>query len=87
LLHEAMLDVHQNLPAVSVSLDEHMQGIAMLHPSKQTRAWRKRGNGILLNTKMSLGAFLIRAKKRVNKSEELHDSFVLTQIFVSCSSA
>jgi hypothetical protein len=78
-----MLDVHQNLPAVPVSLDEHMQGIAMLHPTKQTRAWRKRGNGILLNTKMSLCALLVRAEKRIDKSEELHNSFILTQIFVS----
>ncbi len=32
---------------------------------------------------MSFGAFLIRAKKGVDKSEELHDSLVLPEILMS----
>jgi hypothetical protein len=40
LLHEPVLDVHQNLPRLPVSLDEHVQGVAVLHPSEQTRAGR-----------------------------------------------
>jgi len=84
LLHEPMLDIHQNLPAISVALDEHVQRITVLHPSKQTRSWRKRCNGELLDTEMPLGTFLVGAKKGIDETEELHDSLVLTQVFVSC---
>lgn len=85
LLHEPMLNVDENLSRLSVTLDQHVKSITILDPSKQTCTRRKRSDGVRLNAQVSLGSFLIGRQQRVDKTKELHDSFVLSQIFVSWS--
>lgn len=83
LLHEPVLNVHQNLPRLSIPLDEHVQGIAVRHPSDQTRSRGKRRDRVLLHTEVTLGAFLIGCEECVDQSEELHNSLILSEILVA----
>lgn len=47
--HDAMLDVEQNLLLLPVVSDEGVQGVAVGHPSDQTRVCGQRDHGVALN--------------------------------------
>lgn len=66
LLHEAVLDVDQDLARLSVALDEHVQRVTMLDPSEQTGAGRQGRDGICLDAEMPLGTLLVGGEQRIH---------------------
>jgi hypothetical protein len=83
LKDESMLDVEQDLPAISVVSDEDVEGVGILNPSDEARVWRERRDGVALNVKMALERLGVRREKGINETEELHNSLVLTKILVT----
>lgn len=60
-----------------------MEGIAVLNPAQQTRIWREGYHGVTLYMKATFKAFGINRKQCIDETEELHNPFVLTKIFVT----
>ena len=66
-----------------VFFDEIVQRVTVGHPSQKTRVLRKRDDWERLNTQMAFEALGVIVQKSVDKTEQLHDTLVLTNIFVS----
>lgn len=79
-----MLDVEEDLAAVSVVLDEYVQRVGAVDPSEEPRVGRERDDGVLDNGEMSLERLRVLLQEGVDEAEELHDSLVLTEILVTC---
>lgn len=80
-----MLNVEQNLTAVAVILDEDVQRVGVIDPAEQTGIRREWDDRILDDREMALEGFRIFLQKRVDETEELHDSLVLSKVLVSCA--
>lgn len=83
LKHEPVLDIEQDFPAFSVVPNQDMQCVAVLDPSQQTSVRRQWNRGIALNVKVAFEAVVIHCEKGIDETEELHDTFVLTQVLMS----
>ena len=55
----------------------------MRHPTNKTTIVRKRGNGVSLNLLVVLSRLRVSFQQRIHQAKQLHDTFVLPQIFVS----
>ena len=60
-----------------------MQGVAVLHPSQQTCVRSQRNDRVTLDMEAPLETVRIDGEKRVDQAKQLHDSLVLTQIFMA----
>jgi hypothetical protein len=83
LKHDAVLDVEQDLSAIPILADEHVQSVAVRDEAEQARLRTKRDCGIAFNVEMALARFHVIRKKSVAKTEQLHDTLVLTNIFMT----
>ena len=81
---ESMFDVEEDLSTVSVVLDEDVQRVGTVDPTEETRVRRERNDGIFDNGEVSLERLGILLQERVDETEELHDSLVLSEILVTC---
>lgn len=78
-----MLNIEKNLSRFSIVLDENVHGVRILNPSNETRVRRQRGNRVTLDMEMTFETFRVMGQKGVDKTEKLHDPFILTKILVT----
>jgi hypothetical protein len=89
LKHEPILYVQQHLLRFTVIANENMQGVTVFHPTQKPGIRGQGNNREGLYVQSALEAISVYRQKRVDKTEELHDSFVLTEVlmtFVTTSS-
>lgn len=60
-----------------------MEGITILHPTEKTSVGSQRNNRKALDVQAPLETVGIDGQEVVNQAEQLHNSLVLTQIFVT----
>lgn len=65
------------------ALDQDVQRVGVLHPRQKTRIRSERDDGVALDPQMALEGLRVLGEKGVAEPEELHDTLVLPQIFVS----
>lgn len=78
-----MLNVEEDLPALSVVSDEDVHGVGVLNPSDETGVGRERRDGVALDVKVSLERLGVVREEGVDETEKLHDPFVLSQVLVT----
>ncbi|KAI6776023.1 hypothetical protein HG530_002781 [Fusarium avenaceum] len=83
LQHDAMLDVEQDLATLTVFPNKNVEGVAVGNPPQQTTILRQRDCRIALDVKMALEAFRVVRQQGIAEAEQLHNSFVLTNILVA----
>jgi hypothetical protein len=81
-----MLDVEQNLPAVTVVLDEDVERVGVVDPAEETGIRRERNDRVLDDREVTLEGLRVLLQQRVDETEELHDPLVLSKVLVSCES-
>lgn len=79
-----MLNVEEDFAAVAVVLNENVQRVGAVDPSEESRVRRERDDGILDNREMAFERLRVLLQKRVDETEQLHDSFILAEILVTC---
>lgn len=82
-----MLDVEEDFAALAVVPDEDVHGVGVRNPSDETRVGRERGDGVALDVEVTLERLRIVREERVDETEELHDTLILSKILVTWKAA
>ena len=83
LQHEAIFNIEQDFSRVSVVPDKNMKGVTLLHPTHESNVRSQRNDGVPLNVKSAFETVRVNREESVDQAEQLHYSFILTQILVT----
>lgn len=82
-LLEGCLGLCADVVLLSILSDKDLQSVTILYPGEQTGLGLEWNDGETGYLKVLLLGFGIVVKQSVDKSKQLHDSFILTQVFTS----
>ena len=83
LQHDTMFDIEQDLSAVAIFPNKHVQSVTVRHEPEKTRLSTKRDRRIALDVEMSLSRLNVVRQQSIAETEQLHNTLILTDILVT----
>lgn len=78
-----MLNVDESFLLLAIISDQHMKRVTMWNPTDQSTIGTERNDGVTLDRQVPSESVGIVEQQCIGESKELHDSFILSKIFMS----